>query len=132
MSARKYEVKFRPTLRDKLTERRSFEELNADALKEQERIQHLRQRELKHQKNARIKAAESKAKYVEYLGGKCKRCQHTFPHVAYDFHHRDPSMKDIEISKIMKHAWHLVQRELDKCDLLCACCHRIVHFEEQT
>ena len=45
---------------------------------------------------------------------------------VYDFHHRDPSQKDFSISKNAK-SFEKCKQELDKCDLLCANCHRLRH-----
>jgi hypothetical protein len=82
-----------------------------------------------HQINARIRKKDVKAKCVEYLGGKCKKCAQVFPNCVYDFHHRDKEQKDIEVSKILSRKWEELVTELDKCDLLCANCHRIYHDE---
>lgn len=69
-----------------------------------------------------------KAQCVEYLGGKCKKCGlKTENYEIYDFHHRDPSQKDITISK-RRLAFNTLKSELDKCDLVCANCHRIIHY----
>lgn len=72
-----------------------------------------------------------KMKAVKYLGGKCKQCgilagKDLHP-VCFDFHHRDPTQKEFTISKIHK-TWEKVVIELDKCDLLCAYCHRLEHI----
>lgn len=66
---------------------------------------------------------------VEYLGGSCQRCNlTTTKYCVYDFHHRDPSQKDFSLSKVNK-SFERLKPELDKCDLLCANCHRLVHDE---
>ena len=46
-----------------------------------------------------------------------------------DFHHRDPTKKDISISKAIQDCWSQkkVLEEIDKCIVLCANCHRIEH-----
>jgi hypothetical protein len=46
--------------------------------------------------------------------------------VAYDFHHKDPNEKDFMISKQAK-SFEAIKAELDKCELLCAVCHRFEH-----
>lgn len=71
-----------------------------------------------------------KKQAVEYLGGKCRLCGFkTDKVVVYDFHHRDPFQKDFMISKQAK-SFESIKSELDKCDLLCANCHRLVHNGE--
>ena len=68
-----------------------------------------------------------KKQAVDYLGGKCQRCGlKTDKVVAYDFHHKDPSKKDFAISKQSK-SFEAIKNELDKCELLCAICHRFEH-----
>ena len=71
-----------------------------------------------------------KQKAVAYKGGKCLDCGIIHPFYVYDFHHRDPKEKDFELSlSFRKYAWADVCLELDKCDLLCANCHRTRHFK---
>lgn len=66
---------------------------------------------------------------IDYLGGKCMRCGGVFPRCVYDFHHRDPATKIDSISNLLGKP-KMLKEELKKCDLLCANCHRIRHFEE--
>jgi hypothetical protein len=69
-----------------------------------------------------------KRKAVAYLGNKCVRCGLETNHVEiYDFHHKDPSKKDFTVSK-NRLAFDTIKPELDKCELLCANCHRIVEY----
>jgi hypothetical protein len=67
-----------------------------------------------------------KEKAVAYKGGKCQRCGFVGPVVCYDFHHRDRATKTWSIAVIRRRNWDSVVKELEKCDLLCANCHRIV------
>ena len=69
---------------------------------------------------------ERKREAVEYLGGKCQDCGLVSHACVYDFHHRDPSQKDFTLGKNFK-SFASIKDELDKCDLLCANCHRIRH-----
>ena len=46
---------------------------------------------------------------------------------ALDFHHLDPSTKDIEIVKLRKSSFERLKKEVEKCAVLCANCHRKVH-----
>ena len=70
-----------------------------------------------------------KRRMIAYLGGACVRCRRTledFGHpAAFDFHHRDWRTKAFNFAGNYKRAWAVLRAELDKCDLLCACCHRI-------
>ena len=70
-----------------------------------------------------------KQKAVDYKGGKCQRCGYDKCIGALEFHHRDEKEKDFGISyKGYTKAWNKVQEELDKCDLVCANCHREIHY----
>lgn len=71
-----------------------------------------------------------KIKAVEYLGGRCNRCGKDWHPSIYEFHHRDPTTKDRDPSKMLSLSWGRLAAELDKCDLLCANCHRLTHHEE--
>ncbi len=74
------------------------------------------------------KRRELKKDAVEYLGGKCKICGYNNYIGALEFHHIDPSQKDFSISTSGNtRAWVKIKKELDKCILLCANCHREVH-----
>lgn len=69
-----------------------------------------------------------KAACVDYKGGKCQGCGYDRYIGAFDFHHLDPSQKDFAISKVKLHEFNDdIRRELDKCVLVCATCHREAH-----
>jgi hypothetical protein len=69
-----------------------------------------------------------KRQCVEYKGGKCSRCEYDKYVGALEFHHLDPSEKDFSPSqcKLTKFD-NRIKKELDKCVLLCANCHREEH-----
>ena len=79
---------------------------------------------------AKEKRKQNKTKAVEYMGGKCIDCNGIFPLAVYDFHHLDPSQKDIPLGFLMNWNWGVQQKELDKCVLLCSNCHRVRHHPE--
>ena len=59
----------------------------------------------------------------------CALCPETHPAVLV-FHHRDPNMKSFDMAR---NAWRKKERileEIKKCDVLCANCHRKLHWEE--
>ena len=70
-----------------------------------------------------------KVQVVRELGGRCADCGGTFHPACYDFHHRDPREKAFNWTKLRLLRWSAVRRELDKCDLLCANCHRLRHID---
>lgn len=46
-----------------------------------------------------------------------------------DFHHRDPEVKERNIGETVNRGWSKkrILEEIEKCDVLCANCHRKVH-----
>jgi hypothetical protein len=73
---------------------------------------------------------EKKQKAIDYLGGKCVDCKGIFPSSVFDFHHLDPSKKEFNLGNILRRKdFEFIEKELSKCVLLCANCHRIRHFE---
>ena len=66
-----------------------------------------------------------KQQAIEYLGGKCKICGYSKYIGSLEFHHRIPENKEFQISASM--SWNTILKELNKCDLLCANCHREEH-----
>jgi len=75
---------------------------------------------------------ERKERAVIYKGGKCEHCLGSFHIAAYDFHHINPDEKDVDPGLLMQISDEILFKELDKCILLCANCHRIHHYEEGT
>lgn len=63
---------------------------------------------------------------MAHLGGECVICHYKGSAAAFDFHHPSPLEKDFTISDRMT-SWAAIERELKKCILLCARCHREVH-----
>ena len=78
---------------------------------------------------------KTKQKAVEYLGGRCNRCGYDKCVEALEFHHKDPSTKDYDLSKgrgiDTRKSFETLKTELDKCVLLCANCHREIHYEQK-
>lgn len=67
-----------------------------------------------------------KEELVLYKGGKCEKCGYNKCIEALEFHHLNPLEKDFTISgsnlKI-----ETLKKEVDKCILVCANCHREIH-----
>lgn len=77
----------------------------------------------------RIDFKNKQEKLASYIGGiKCNKCGFTHSTFApFDFHHIDPSTKDVSISDAINRSWNNLVKEVDKCILLCATCHRLEH-----
>lgn len=79
--------------------------------------------------NNRVKQSfrEQKEKALKYKGGKCEVCGYSKCSAALEFHHLDPKEKEFSIGGTNYHKWDDLVPELDKCQLLCANCHREAH-----
>lgn len=55
----------------------------------------------------------------------CKR--QDLPHYALDMHHREPDGKTDIVSRLKLFGLKKVKIELEKCDVVCATCHRLRH-----
>jgi hypothetical protein len=88
-------------------------------------------RNCKRKNYRRIKQWATKIAFIEYKGGKCQQCgwvpKDKADYVCLDFHHRDPSTKEFNLSRIKSYSDGKIIRELLKCDLLCVLCHRKHH-----
>ncbi|MDP3772266.1 MAG: HNH endonuclease signature motif containing protein [bacterium] len=64
----------------------------------------------------------------EYEGDKCQLCGYKRYAGALDFHHLDPKKKDFGISvRGVTRSWEKIKKEINKCVLVCANCHREIH-----
>ena len=73
-----------------------------------------------------------KAQLIKLKNDACAGCGYMYDGknaAAFDFHHRDPTKKKFRLSSgdVVNHAWKKILEEADKCDLLCAVCHRLLH-----
>ncbi len=74
-----------------------------------------------------------KRELLEYAGGIiCRECGYDkdIPDV-YEFHHLDPDKKDPSWYKMFanNHSIEKIKSEIDKCIVLCANCHREMHWK---
>jgi len=112
----------RATMTDEAKKRR-------DVIATQWRLDHLDEWQLIRQRQT-TKHRGTKHQAVMYKGGKCQRCRATVHDAAFDFHHVGGE-KDDNISTLLRRAsWDVLVVELDKCELLCANCHRTHHAIE--
>lgn len=70
---------------------------------------------------------KNKLAMIEYKGGCCQKCGYDKCIAALEFHHIDPSNKDMSSTKFSALSLERAKSELDKCILLCANCHRETH-----
>lgn len=64
---------------------------------------------------------------------KCQECNDS-RHYVLDFHHRDPKEKEKALGEIMQRGWSKkrIMKEVDKCDVYCANCHRELHYKDNS
>lgn len=63
---------------------------------------------------------------MDFLSGKkCVDCGES-DIVVFEFDHRDPSIKKYTVSRMLSKAlsWKTILTEIDKCDIICANCHK--------
>lgn len=70
-----------------------------------------------------------KLRCITYKGSKCERCGYDKCIMSLTFHHRNPEEKLFTISGNHTRKWESVQKELDKCELLCHNCHHEEHWK---
>ena len=75
--------------------------------------------------------ADSKEYVLLCKSSGCLRCGESHP-ACLDFHHRDPASKIYAVTDATRF-WKLekLAKEIEKCDVLCANCHRILHWDER-
>lgn len=76
---------------------------------------------------------EELKKYIEDVkkAGCCIKCNNPDYRVL-EFHHREPDKKKFSIVQAVHNRYSLpaLIREIEKCNLMCANCHRIEHFND--
>ena len=89
-----------------------------------------RERLRKSNKRRKVEIAEWFETYKVNLS--CKECGES--HIGcLDFHHRNPDEKDFEVSVAVCRGWsrERILAEVEKCDVLCANCHRKFHWRQR-
>ena len=70
-----------------------------------------------------------KIQLINEFGGKCQECGYNKNIAALEFHHINPDEKEFQLD--MRHLSNTnlekLKEEADKCQLLCANCHREIH-----
>jgi hypothetical protein len=94
-------------------------------------------REYKYTKNSECSTCRSrkirhaqKLQALKMLGSKCSKCGYDKSLDALDFHHIDESTKSFQLATHWHLAWEPIKREITKCVLLCANCHRELHAKK--
>lgn len=75
-------------------------------------------------KNYRVRL---KKRMLYVMGDKCQVCGYDKCQAALEFHHINPKEKEFNMARIYPKNWNKIIKELKKCTLLCANCHRELH-----
>ena len=72
-----------------------------------------------------------KKDYLNRLKQKpCADCGKIFPPYVMDFDHRNRSTKRFNVGRMIHESWERIKIEVEKCDLVCANCHRIRTYKQ--
>ena len=73
-----------------------------------------------------------KTKAVQYKGGGCELCGYNKCLASLDFHHKNETNKEFGIGGLRREVgFKKLKEEIEKCEVICANCHRIVHHEQR-
>lgn len=86
----------------------------------------------RHAEQAKSRGRKRKLMAIDYLGNKCQECGKIWHPSQYEFHHIDPKEKDYDPAQALQKSWENFKKELDKCMLLCANCHRLKHHNYES
>jgi hypothetical protein len=77
----------------------------------------------------KLRGLKRKLELIKSRGGKCELCGYDRNIAVLEFHHINPDEKEFQLD--MRHlsntSLERLKEEVDKCQLLCANCHREVH-----
>lgn len=92
---------------------------------------HYRDNKQKYILNLHEKRRRYKREFLEFLfEQKCLKCNEDHP-ACLEFHHRNPDDKEYQISaNAGLIPFRTLLKEIKKCDILCANCHRKLHSEK--
>ena len=79
--------------------------------------------------NSRRVYERDKTKAIKLMGGRCVRCGYNKCIAAFDFHHPDPAKKEVSLNQFGRKSFDVLLKEISKCILLCANCHREAHYD---
>lgn len=77
----------------------------------------------------KLRGLKRKVELIELKGGCCEKCGYDKNVAAFDFHHKDPKEKSYQLNmrRLSNSSMLKLMVEVEKCELLCANCHRELH-----
>lgn len=93
-----------------------------------------RKKHIKNASQARARHVKETYQYTNAFKEQqgCTNCKEN--HIAcLEFHHKDASIKEFEISWAIKAGYGLerIKKEISKCIVLCSNCHKKLHWQER-
>ena len=58
----------------------------------------------------------------------CTDCRKKYPYCVMDFDHKSDKKFNVSQGLVEGYSWERIKKEIDKCELVCANCHRIRTF----
>lgn len=82
--------------------------------------------------NQKLRGLKRKYEIIMSRGGKCEVCGYDKNIAVLEFHHINPDEKEFQLDmrKFSNTTLEKLQKEIDKCMLLCVNCHRELHHPE--
>lgn len=82
----------------------------------------------------KLRAVLRKIAFVLSKGGKCEHCGYNRNLAALQFHHTDPSQKELRLDRRIMSNYNMARliEEVAKCRLLCANCHAEEHHPDES
>ena len=79
------------------------------------------------------KVGENRSKFLAAKDRPCARCGRQYPPVAMDFDHLRDKRRGCDPASLLGKgvSWARLQKEIDKCRVLCANCHRVVTYVDK-
>jgi len=81
-------------------------------------------------RKVRLQKQQVKEHLIKKLGDVCFICKQVYSWYVYDFHHLNPKEKEYNISYLYRQPQEILDQELAKCILVCANCHREIHYAD--
>lgn len=112
--------------------RRAFYLANRERLLAQAKARYDADPESKKRRDAERRQELRRFIRAQKEGKSCAECGFADPR-ALDFHHRDSTLKEFDLSVAWQKGWSKkrIAAEIAKCDIICANCHRILHAGER-
>lgn len=87
-----------------------------------------RKKSINGRQKERERIKNRKEKVIQAMGGECQCCGYNRHTGSLECHHIDPTQKEKNVRDLIMKSWEKIEEEIKKCILLCANCHREIHW----